>query len=142
MANELPSAPLRILLVDDSELSRALLCVILRGAAFSVVGQADSVDSVASALQLAQRLQPDVVMLDIMMPGELGLEAIRPLKQMLPQVTILMVSGSDDDASVRQAMEHGAHGFVIKPFNSRSVLETMQQIKEKFTLTAPAALRH
>ncbi len=139
MANELPSAPLRILLVDDSELSRALLCVILRGAAFSVVGQADSV---ASALQLAQRLQPDVVMLDIMMPGELGLEAIRPLKQMLPQVTILMVSGSDDDASVRQAMEHGAHGFVIKPFNSRSVLETMQQIKEKFTLTAPAALRH
>lgn len=139
MANELPSAPLRILLVDDSELSRALLCVILRGAAYSVVGQADSV---ASALQLAQRLQPDVVMLDIMMPGELGLEAIRPLKQMLPQVTILMVSGSDDDASVRQAMEHGAHGFVIKPFNSRSVLETMQQIKEKFTLTAPAALRH
>lgn len=139
MANELPSAPLRILLVDDSELSRALLCVILRGAAYSVVGQADSV---ASALQLAQRLQPDVVMLDIMMPGELGLDAIRPLKQMLPQVTILMVSGSDDDDSVRLAMEHGAHGFVIKPFNSRSVLETMQQIKEKFTLTAPAALRH
>lgn len=138
MANELPSAPLRILIVDDSELSRALLCVILRGA-YSVVGQADSV---ASALQLAQRLQPDVIMLDIMMPGELGLEAIRPLKQMLPDVVILMVSGSDDDDSVRQAIEHGANGFVIKPFNSRSVLETMQQIKEKFTLTAPAALRH
>ncbi|MBG6222872.1 MULTISPECIES: response regulator [unclassified Janthinobacterium] len=129
--------PLRILIVDDNDLSRALLRVILRGDEHDIVGEAISVQQ---AIQMCQTMQPDVVLLDILMPGVPGLDAIGPLKKIRPQARILMVSANDDDDNVKRAMEEGADGFIAKPFNSASILQTMQHMADTFTFAAPATL--
>lgn len=127
---------LRILIVDDNDLSRALLGVILRGDEFIIVGEAGNV---AAGLDLARSLRPDVILLDVMMPGTLGLDAIGPFKELLPNAAVMMVSAQDDDACVQHALREGANGYVIKPFNSQSVLQTMRQLKHQFTVGQPAA---
>lgn len=131
------SSQLRLLLVDDNELCRALLSVILRGDEYVIVGEADSAEE---ALALCPRVRPDVVLLDIMLPGMPGLEAIAPIKALLPQVRILMVSGSDDADNVTEAIREGADGFVVKPFNTASVQNTMRRMRDEFILSAPVSL--
>jgi two-component system chemotaxis response regulator CheY len=126
---------LRILIVDDSELSRALLGVILRGDEFLIVGEAGDVDA---GLALAGSQSPDVILLDVLMPGKLGLDAIRTFKQLLPETAVMMVSSEDDEQCVQHALREGADGYVIKPFNSQSVLSTMRQLKHHFTVGAAA----
>lgn len=119
------STCLRILIVDDNDLTRALLGVILRGSEFKIVGQAENVPS---GLAMARDLRPDIILLDILMPGPLGLDAIRPFKEMLPNAMVLMVSGQDNDEWVQQALSEGACGYISKPFNSQSVLETIKRL--------------
>lgn len=127
---------LRILIVDDNELSRALLGVILRGDEFHIVGEAGDA---SAGLELARSLSPDVILLDVMMPGTMGLDAIRPFKLLLPQAAVMMVSAQDDEACVQHALREGASGYVVKPFNSQSVLHTMRQLRHGYTVSQPAA---
>lgn len=129
-------APLRILIVDDSDLSCALLSVILRTDKHDVVGIAQDA---ASGIEMAANFQPDIVLLDIIMPGMSGLDAILPMKQAAPNALILMVTVTDDSDSVTTAIQNGANGYIIKPFNSASVIGTMRKVKEKFVLTRRVA---
>jgi two-component system chemotaxis response regulator CheY len=130
------SGPLRILIVDDNDLSRALLGVILRGDEFDIVGEAGDADT---GLALAIKLAPEVILLDVMMPGTLGLDAIRSFKQLLPKAAVMMVSAQDDDECVQHALREGANGYVIKPFNTQSVLQTIRELRTSFTVGQPAA---
>lgn len=125
------SIALRILIIDDSELAHLLLNVILRADDYTIVGAAYDA---ATGIRLAQELCPDVILLDIMMPDVSGLRALGTLRAMLPTVLILMVSGIDDNAVVNRAIELGASGYIIKPFNTLSIIETMSAIKDKFVL--------
>jgi len=125
----------RVLIVDDNELTRSLLQLILRGGSYNVVGEATNAQM---GLELAKKLKPDVILLDQNMPNGNGLDIIEPLRAGLPNAVILMVTTQNDNRVINGAMERGANGFIVKPFNTASVLETMAKATEKFVL-APAA---
>jgi YesN/AraC family two-component response regulator len=133
------SSSIKIVIIDDSDLSCGLLSVILRSDNYDIVGVAHDANS---GIKMVQTYQPDIVLLDIVMPGISGLDAIVPIKAAAPNATILMVTGEDDSDMVTTAIKSGANGYIIKPFNSASVIGTMRKVKEKFVLTKPIPAGH
>ncbi len=123
---------LRVLIIDDNELTCSLLSVILRSGNYTIVGVAHDAKT---GIEIAREHQPDVVLLDIVMPEITGLVAIKLIKAVAKDALILMVSGVDDGDTVTKAIELGANGYVVKPFNSTTVIETMKKIKNKFVLS-------
>lgn len=107
-----PSQPLRVLLVDDDVEVRGLLEVVLEGdERFEVVGQAEDG---AVGLALAVALRPDVVVLDLMMPGVDGFAALPRLRQALPAARIVVVSAFPDPYTLLDAVKLGADGYIDK----------------------------
>jgi two-component system chemotaxis response regulator CheY len=129
------AAKMRVLLVDDYDMTRTLLKIILRGGRFDVVGEAtDGVE----AVEMCARLKPDIVLLDVVMPKMNGIEALGHIKQQEHQALVLMVTSADEAAVVDEAMALGAGGFIVKPFNTASVMETMNAAREAFVVRQAA----
>ncbi|NEX60795.1 response regulator [Noviherbaspirillum galbum] len=129
---------LKVLIVDDYDMTRDLLKVILRSDRFDIVGEARSC---AECLKLAPLLQPDIILLDIVMPDGVGLSLLPELKRRLPASKILMVTSSDSDVAIKKAMQGGADGYVVKPFNTESVLGTMRKIRTTFAVASSASFK-
>ncbi|GAA4937800.1 DNA-binding NarL/FixJ family response regulator [Nonomuraea thailandensis] len=103
--------PIRLIIVDDHPIVRDGLRGIFETGDFEVVGEAaDGPEALAVAL----RTGPDVVLLDLRMPGMGGVEVIRHLRERQPGVRVLVVTTFDDDADVLPAIEQGATGYVLK----------------------------
>ncbi|GBD10111.1 Oxygen regulatory protein NreC [Candidatus Thermoflexus japonica] len=104
--------PIRILIADDHGLLRAGLRALLKDEPdLEVVGEAlDSEDTI----QKAMALRPDVVLLDISMPGRGGIEVTRILKKTLPEIRILILTVHEDEGLLREAIRRGASGYIIK----------------------------
>lgn len=122
---------LRVVIVDDYDMTRSLLKIILRGQKFNVVGEA--VDGNVG-VDMCARLQPDLVLLDVIMPGMNGLDALVKIKAQAQSPMVLMVSGAEEDEIVQEALRRGANGFILKPFNTGSVIETLNQARSAFTV--------
>jgi two-component system chemotaxis response regulator CheY len=114
--------PVRIQLVDDNEVTRALLRGILRGEEYEVVGEASDGEY---GLEMALRLRPDVLCLDISMPKTDGLEVLRQVRTQIPETVVLMVTAHTEREMVQQAIQSGASGYIVKPFNSGKVLDAI-----------------
>jgi len=110
--------PQRVLVVDDDMLIREVLKAILRSEGFKVVGEAR--DGEAGIAQ-TDSLRPDIVCLDISMPGMSGLDALKVLREKFPQVRVVMITGDATTGTVREAVSSGAAGYIIKPFNAKRV---------------------
>lgn len=113
-----------VFIIDDNETTRAVLRMIIQGDAYHVIGEANNG---ISGLARARRLRPDIVCLDIEMPGSNGLDVLVEIKKTLPNTSVLMVSGSNDRATIVTAIQLGASGFILKPFNSGIVLDTLDK---------------
>ena len=132
--------PLRVVIVDDNETMRGVLRMILIEAEYQVVGEAG--DGV-QALEMVLNLQPDIVCLDVVMPGMDGLAVLKQIHDQFPKIIVLMVTSSTDRATVQAAVDRGAFGYIIKPFNSARVLDMLRAARVKFfpnTLKKPAAV--
>ena len=115
----------RILLIDDNDVSRAMLRFILTSEPqYEVVGEAASG---VHGFNLAEQLRPDLVCLDVVMPDMNGLDVLRQIKLQWPKTVVLMVTGSNDSETVKQAVQGGAGGYIVKPFNPATLLATMAQ---------------
>jgi DNA-binding NarL/FixJ family response regulator len=118
--------PLRILIADDHPLfrdgMRALLDANLE---MEVIGEATSGDEV---IALAVDMQPDVILMDIQMPGISGIEATRQILHTSPHIRILMVTMFEDDHSVFTAMRAGARGYVLKGDRPEEILQAIQAV--------------
>lgn len=114
----------RILIVDDNQVIRIALRSILRQAGFNVVGEGRDGEVVA---ELVERLQPDLVCLDVMMPKRNGLEVLADLRQHYPKLRVLMVTGRTDRDSVAEMVRAGAAGIVVKPFNAARIIELVER---------------
>ncbi|WP_243076289.1 response regulator transcription factor [Microbacterium sp. SS28] len=103
---------IRVLLVDDQELVRYGLRLVLEAApGLTVVGEAaDGLQAIGAA----QRLKPDVVLMDVRMPGIGGIEATRRLSRMLPDSRVLVLTTYDLDEAAFDALDAGAAGFLLK----------------------------
>ena len=104
--------PIRVLIADDHPFFRDGLRVLLEATPeTALVGEAADGDAV---IALAERLQPDVILMDLKMPGLTGIEATRRILQASPHIGVLVVTMFEDDASVFAAMRAGARGYVLK----------------------------
>jgi len=104
--------PCRVLIVDDHPLARkAVRSLLAADETFVVLGEAHSGNE---AIQFCKQLQPDLVLMDIRMSPMNGLEATRQLKQLYPQIRIIMLTVSDDVADLFTALQVGAQGYLLK----------------------------
>jgi two-component system chemotaxis response regulator CheY len=113
---------IQILVVDDDRLMRELLKGILRDEGYGIAGEAVSGDA---ALEQLEKIRPHAVCLDINMPGIDGIETLRRIKTQHPRMAVIMVSSEATMDRVRDAITHGAAGFIIKPFSVAKVSETV-----------------
>ena len=109
-------APVRVLVVDDHTLFRRGLTALLGAQPqFDVVGEAGDA---GEALRRAAELQPDVVLLDNHLPGVHGVDALQGLREVAPRARILMLTVSEDGATLARALQQGAHGYLLKTVDS------------------------
>src|SRR5512135_1590266 len=110
----------RVLLVDDHALFReGLAGIIAAQPDMQVVGEAhDGLEAVVKA----REFKPDLILMDVQMPGMDGLEATRQIKQALPEVTIVMLTIRDDDEKLFEALKSGAQGYLLKDIRSPEML--------------------
>ena len=108
----------RVLVVDDDTLMREVLKALLRDENFLVVGEAK--DGV-SALAQIDRTQPDLICLDVNMPGMSGLDVLKAIKVKCKDCRVVMISGDSSMTTVREAVGFGAVGFIVKPFKAGRV---------------------
>lgn len=113
-----PETP-TVLVVDDDQLLRDTLKIILRAYDFEVCGEAADGEA---ALSLCRQHHPDVVLLDINMPGMDGLAALHAIRQECPATRVIMISAEATPERVNEAIASGADGFIVKPFHAGRVL--------------------
>jgi len=101
----------RLLIVDDADLFRTVIGSALNAAGFEVVGEATTA---ADAVQQAKELQPDIVLLDIVMPGGSGLEVIGDILLVSPTSKVLLLTGSESEADLLAGVKAGARGYLTK----------------------------
>lgn len=109
------SEPIRVLLADDHKHAReGMRTIVSTLPEFIVVGEATSGEE---ALALMDKLLPDLILMDINMPGMGGLEAVKSIKNAYPSVKIIMVTVSDDASHLFEALKKGAQGYLLKNLN-------------------------
>lgn len=102
---------MRLLIADDHALFRESLKSLLEAHGHAVVGEASDG---RQAVTLARQLSPDVVLMDLAMPGMDGLTATKVLTAEVPQVKVVVLTASDDDANLFEAIKSGAQGYILK----------------------------
>lgn len=113
------------LIIDDNDVSRSILRHILTSdVRYKVIGEAGSGKL---GLSMVERNRPDIVCLDIHMQDSDGLDILRQIKAQWPQTIVLMVTGNNDRESILAAVQGGASGYLVKPFNQIGLLSTMEQ---------------
>ena len=111
-----------VLIVDDAAFMRMMLKKIVVVAGHEVVGEAGDGDA---ALQLFRQLDPDLTTLDITMPGKDGIEVLREMLEINPEARVVMCSALGQQAKVVESMRIGAKDFVVKPFESDTVVQAI-----------------
>ena len=120
--------PIRILLADDHTLFRDGLRALFNSLPDTeVVGEAASG---GDAIRLAEELQPDVILMDIQMPGVNGIEATRKIVQTSPHIGVIVVTMFEDDDSVFAAMRAGARGYVLKGASQEEMLRAIRAVAQ------------
>src|ERR1035438_2804348 len=120
---------LRILLADDHEIVRRGLCELLqKHEGWEVCGEA--CDG-REAVEMAKQLKPDVVILDIGMPYLNGLDATRQLRQHDPHFKVIILTLTDSDQVIREALDAGARGFVLKSDAARDLVTAVEALQSK-----------
>lgn len=132
--------PIRVLLVDDHVVVReGLRHVLGAGHGFEVVGEAGTG---TEALVLAAERAPDVVLLDLTMPGMSGLEVTSILRERLPDVRVLVLSMHEQDEYVVAAVRGGAHGYVLKDADPGELRAAIRAVHDGAGYFSPAVAGH
>jgi DNA-binding NarL/FixJ family response regulator len=130
---------IRVLIADDHPVFRFGLRTLLKAdPMLSVVGEATNGEE---AIAQVSELSPDVILMDLNMPGMNGVEAIRHIQADHPQVHILVLTMFDDDDSVFAAMRAGAHGYLLKGAEGRETLQAIHVVSTGEAIFSPAIAR-
>jgi DNA-binding NarL/FixJ family response regulator len=126
MPQESPASPIRLVLADDHRLFREGVASLLeRAADIRLVGQAATGEE---AVRLVSALEPDVVLMDLQMPGMGGIEATRAIAAAHPAVGIIVLTMFEDDESVFAAIRAGARGYVLKDADRGALLRAIRAV--------------
>ena len=136
MAGDTVTRPLRILVVDDHEVVRQGLVALLdRREGFEVVAEAGSV---AEAIAMAHRFEPDIVVLDVRLPDGSGVEACREIRSERPATKIVMLTSYPDEEAVLSAIVAGASGYLLKQIRARDLVSALEAVGRGESLLDPA----
>ena len=131
--------PIRLLIADDHRVYREGIRVLLHDVEeIEVIGEAADGDQ--TVLQ-AERLQPDVILMDLKMPGTNGIEATRRIAARSPQIGILVLTMYDDDESVFSAMRAGARGYLLKDADQVDLLRAVHAVSRGEAIFSPTVAR-
>ncbi|MCJ7442563.1 MAG: response regulator transcription factor [Thermoanaerobaculaceae bacterium] len=131
--------PLRVLIADDHGVLRAGLRALLKTEeGLQVVDEAADGET---ALRLASRLRPDIVLLDLSMPGPGGIEVTRKLKEMLPATRVLILTVHEDETLLREALNAGASGYIIKRAVESELISAIHAVSRGEIYVHPAMTR-
>lgn len=114
---------LKVVVIDGNTMSRNLLTSVLVNGGHEVVGDANTT---SAGLASMIKLKPQLVCIDIGQADEEGLAKLDTIRNGLPKALIFLVSGKFDAATVQIALERGVHGFIVKPFNTVTVLANIR----------------
>jgi len=133
--------PLKVLVVDDHRLFRQGLVGLMatRPDLVQVVGEASGGQE---AVLLAERLRPDVILMDILMPGGDGLQAARTIRQILPDVAIVVLTASELDEHLTEAVHIGVAGYLLKSLDAAELFDLLEGVaRGEAALTRAMAAR-
>jgi DNA-binding NarL/FixJ family response regulator len=117
---------MRVLVADDHSLFRDGIVSLLEAAGFEVVGQ---VGDGQAAVEAARQLHPELILMDITMPHMTGLEALREIRAEMPDIAVVILTVSDEDNNLFEAIQAGARGFLHKSLNANEFLEILEGLK-------------
>lgn len=130
---------LRILLVDDHEVVRiGLKALLSRYPHFQVVGEAGSAEE---AVARAAHLGPDVVVMDIRLPGKSGIEATREITEAMPDIDVIVLTSYAEDDLLFDAIRAGASGYVLKQIGSDDLIRALEAVGRGEALLDPKVTR-
>ena len=125
-----------LLLVDDHSLIRAgVRALVLDIPGYDVIGEANDG---AQLLEMVEKLCPDIILLDISMKDVGGLEALRKLKAVRPQSKVLILSMHTDPSLIMQALESGAHGYLLKDTTANELEHALEALRNNERYLSPA----
>ena len=127
--------PIRVMIADDHDLYRRGMQVVveLDGTA-QVVGEASNG---ADAVEVCQRVTPEVVLMDVRMPGVGGIEACRLIREAVPSARILMLTMSDDESDLFEAIKAGASGYLLKDLPGEEVADAIRRVHDGQAIIPP-----
>ncbi len=129
------SQPIRLLVVDDHSLfRRGLIALLSQDERFEVVGEAGDANA---AQLLAQKLQPDLILLDNHMPGVRGVDAIAGLKELVPQARVLMLTVSENVEDMAAGLRQGADGYLLKTIHTEDLCDSICKVWEGDSVVSP-----
>jgi len=132
--------PIRVLVADDHSVVREGLRHVLAGVPeLTVVGEAGTGPD---AMALAATARPDVVLLDLTMPGAGGLEVLRHLRATLPEIRVLILSVHDDPEYVLESVRAGAHGYLRKDSSPAEIRQAIRAVHAGDAYFSPPVARH
>lgn len=131
--------PIRVLVADDHQHFRdGLKALLLSAPDLEVVGEAGDG---REAISLAERLQPDVILMDLGMPGVNGIEATRAVLRTSPHISVLVISMQEDDDSVFAALKAGARGYLLKGALKAEILRAIRAVSSGEAIFGPSIAR-
>ncbi len=114
---------IRVALADDHRILRMSLAMFLNeNASIEVVGEADDGEQ---ALEVVRDQQPDVLLLDLNMPGVSGLEVLPDIRKTWPDIKVLVLTGRDEDSYIMRALRAGAHGYILKTTSEQELVQAV-----------------
>ena len=113
-----------LMVVDDSRMVEVLICHLLEGSEYEVIAYCENGEE---AIERYEEVQPDLVIMDAIMPGIDGLETAQIILEEHPEARIIMMSSLDDEDTIHEAVTIGAKRFLHKPASREVLLRTLEQ---------------
>jgi DNA-binding NarL/FixJ family response regulator len=132
----IPQEQLKVIIADDHALfRRGLEMVLEKEPDIEVVGEAHDGEQ---AVERAQALMPDVMLMDVRMPRGSGIEATQKIKELMPHVKILMLTHSDEEADLYESIKAGASGYLLKEVSTEEVADAVRSVWQGHSRISPA----
>lgn len=116
----------KVLVVDDAAFMRITLKNMMTRNGYEIIGEAaNGIEAVKKYVEL----RPDIVTMDITMPEQNGVQALKDIKKIDPDANVIMISAMGQETMVKEAVLSGAFGFLVKPFKEEAVLKALSKVK-------------
>ena len=117
----------KLMVVDDAPFILEIIRHTLKNTSYEIIGEATNGNE---AIELAQNIRPDIILMDIIMPHKSGIDATKEILKQLPNTKIIAFSTADQESMVMLALEAGCCDYIVKPFKAEQLLKTLDKASD------------